>query len=111
VRFQRILEHVLNEQTLQGGASAMTLSDCACIDVHTSLRAARVAFEQMLLFNKADVPVRIGLGRRTFYGFKYSVDVSGADMVAEQGPESVWDFAPGRGRKPTYGPDRTLILR
>jgi hypothetical protein len=83
VRFQRILEHVLNEQTLQGGASAMVFSDCAYIDVHTSLRAARVAVELMLLFNKADVPVRIGLGRGTCYGFKYSVDVSGADMVTK----------------------------
>jgi hypothetical protein len=69
VRFQRILEHVLNEQTPQGGASAMIFSDCAYIDVHASLRAARVAVELMLLFNKADVPVRIGLGRGTFYGF------------------------------------------
>jgi hypothetical protein len=83
VRFQRILEHVLNEQTLQGGASAMIFSDCANIDVPTSLRAARVAIDLMLLFNKADVPVRMGLGRGTFYGFKYSVDVSGSDMVTK----------------------------
>ena len=71
VRFQRIIEHVLHEQTLQGGASAMVLSDCAYIDVQTSLRAARVAVDLMLLFNRADVPIRIGLGRGTFYGFKY----------------------------------------
>ncbi len=83
VRFQAVLDHILKEQTLQGGASAMVFSDCAYIDVHTSLRAARVAVEMMLLFNKADVPVRIGIGRGTFYGFKYSVDVSAPDMVTK----------------------------
>ena len=83
VRFQRILEHVLNEQSLKDGASAMIFSDCAYVDVGTSLRAARVAVDLMLLFNKADVPVRIGLGRGTFYGFKSSVDVSGADMITK----------------------------
>lgn len=83
VRFQRILEHVLSQQTFEGGASAMIFSDCAYIDVQTSLRAARVAVDLMLLFNKADVPVRIGLGRGTFYGFKYSVDLSGNDMVSK----------------------------
>ncbi len=83
VRFQAVLDHVLKEQTLQGGASAMVFSDCAYIDVHTSLRAARVAVDMMLLFNKADVPVRIGIGRGTFYGFKYSVDVSAPDMVTK----------------------------
>jgi hypothetical protein len=61
----------------------MMPSACAYIDAHTSLRAARVSVELMLLFNKADVPVRIGLGRGTFYGFKYSVDVSGPDMVTK----------------------------
>jgi hypothetical protein len=61
----------------------MVFSDCAYIDVHTSLRAARVAVEMMLLFNKVDVPVRIGLGRGTFCGFKYSVDVSAPDMVTK----------------------------
>jgi hypothetical protein len=83
VRFQAVLDHIIKEQTLQGGVSAMVFSDCAYIDVHTSLRAARVAVEMMLLFNKADVPVRIGLGRGTFYGFKYSVDVSAPDMVTK----------------------------
>jgi hypothetical protein len=83
VRFQNILEHVLKQQMLQGGASAMIFSDCAYIDVETSLRAARLAVELMVLFNRADVPVRIGLGRGTFYGFNYSVDVSGSNMVTK----------------------------
>jgi hypothetical protein len=83
VRFQGVLDHLLREQTWQGGASAMVFSDCAYIDVHTSLRAARVAVEMMLLFNKADVPVRMGIGRGTIYGFRYSVDVSAPHMVTK----------------------------
>lgn len=81
VRFQRTLEHVLSQQRLFGGASAMVFSDCAYVDVRTSLRAAKIAVELMLLFNELDVPVRMGLGRGTFYGFKHSVEVSGSDMI------------------------------
>ena len=29
---------------------------------------------------------------------------------AEQGPQSVWQVAPGRGRKPTYGPEKIKAL-
>jgi len=29
---------------------------------------------------------------------------------AEQGPESLWQIAPGRGRKPTYGPEKIKAL-
>jgi len=29
---------------------------------------------------------------------------------AEQGPKSLWQIAPGRGRKPTYGPEKIKAL-
>ena len=29
---------------------------------------------------------------------------------AEQGPESLWQIAPGRGRKPTYGPEKIKAI-
>ena len=29
---------------------------------------------------------------------------------AQQGPESLWEVAPGRGRKPTYGPERIKAI-
>jgi transposase len=29
---------------------------------------------------------------------------------AEQGPGSLWEIAPGRGRKPRYGPDKIKAL-
>ena len=51
----------------KAGVGDGSLPTSAYIDVQTSLRAARVAVDLMLLFNRADVPIRIGLGRGTFY--------------------------------------------
>jgi hypothetical protein len=81
VRFQRVLDSMIREQELYGGVSALIFSDCAYIDLATSLRAAVGAADLMRGFNAAHVPVRMGIGRGTFYGFKYSIETSGASHM------------------------------
>jgi hypothetical protein len=81
-RFQWVLDGMVREQELYGGVSAMIFSDCAYLDWGTTLRAAMVAVDLMREFNAFHVPVRMGIGRGTFYGFKYSMENCGnANMV------------------------------
>lgn len=83
VRFHHIIDSVLSAQARFGGVSAQIFSDCAYIDVNTSMRAVTVAADLMLESLMLEVPVRIGLGRGTYYSFKYSVENSGADVVTK----------------------------
>ena len=83
VRFHHLIDSVLAAQTHYGGVSAQVFSDCAYIDVTTTVRAVRVAIELMRAAIMVDVPVRIGLGRGTYYSFKYSVESTGTDVVTK----------------------------
>ena len=83
VRFHHLIDSVLAAQTRVGGVSAQVFSDCAYIDVTTTLRAVHVAVELMRTAVMVDVPVRIGLGRGTYYSFKYSLDNTGTDVVTK----------------------------
>jgi hypothetical protein len=65
------------EEQYRGGVSAMIFSDCAYIDLQTPLRAALGAIDLMATFIELDIPVRMGIGLGTFYGFKYSIDTAG----------------------------------
>src|SRR5947207_2290184 len=46
----------------------------------------------------SEIADQLGINRKTVMVWRA--------RVAAVGPESVWDIAPGRGRKPIYGPDR-----
>jgi len=46
----------------------------------------------------SEIAQQLGINRKTVMIWRA--------RVADQGPESVWDIAPGRGRKPKFGPDR-----
>jgi hypothetical protein len=83
VRFHHLVDSVLSSQTGCGGVSAQVFSDCAYIDVTTSLRALHVAADLMRASIMLDVPVRVGLGRGTYYSFKYSVENTGTDVVTK----------------------------
>jgi len=83
VRFHQLVDYVLSSQVLCGGVSAQVFSDCAYIDVTTSLRALHVAADLMRRSIKRNVPVRVGLGRGTYYSFKYSMENTGTDVVTK----------------------------
>ncbi len=80
-RFHTILESCISEQRLCGGMQAMLYSDCAYLDVGNSVRAAQIATELMRKFLLQRVPVRMGMGRGTFYSFGFSIDVSDPTTV------------------------------
>lgn len=70
----------VQRQRLYGGITAMLFSDCAFLNPGGSLRAALIATDLMREFIKAGVPVRMGIGKGTFYPFGYSTD-TGADSM------------------------------
>jgi len=80
-RFHRILESCISEQRLSGGMQAMLYSDCAYLDAGNSVRSALIATELMRNFLRERVPVRMGIGRGTFYAFGFSIDVSDSTTV------------------------------
>lgn len=77
-RFDRILDKCVFDETLSGGIQAMLFSDCAFF-VFTktaqseilAIRAARIAKSLMQNFIKNRVPVRMGIGKGTFYDIEY----------------------------------------
>ncbi|MGA2988186.1 MAG: hypothetical protein ABSG32_30780 [Terriglobia bacterium] len=81
-RFHRILESCISEQRLSGGMQAMLFSDCAYLDAGNSLRAGLIATELMRHFLGERVPVRMGIGRGTFYAFGFSTDISGPTTIS-----------------------------
>ena len=81
-RFSRVLDTCAFENGLHGDLKAMLFSDCAFLEFGNSVRAALAATALTRDFVKARVPVRMGIGRGTFYPFKFSTEVSGATVVA-----------------------------
>lgn len=81
-RFSRVLDASVFENGLHGGVKAMLFSDCAFLEFGNWIRAALAATALIRDFVKARVPVRMGVGRGTFYPFKFSTEVSGATVVA-----------------------------
>src|SRR5207245_1792444 len=65
-----------------GHVSAMLFSDCAFIDAGTSLATALLAREIMRHCIKRHVPVRMGIGRGTFYPLMFSTEHSGSVHVS-----------------------------
>ncbi len=78
--FNRVLDCCIDDQPRHGGITAMLFSDCAFLNLGYSLRAAPLATDLMREFIKAGVPVRMGIGKGTFYSFGYSTD-AGADSM------------------------------
>jgi hypothetical protein len=119
-RFHRILESCISEQRLYGGMPAMLYSDCAYLDVGNSVRAGLIATELMRKFLLERVPVRMGIGRGTFYAFGFSIDVSDSTTVTRSlfaGTAVVRAYAAeqcgGKGMRvflhPSLGPEPRLI--
>jgi hypothetical protein len=70
-RFNTVLDQCVFEETLKGGIQAMLFSDCAFLVFETSQRAALVGTSLMRDLIKRGVPVRMGMGKGTFYNIEY----------------------------------------
>lgn len=80
-RFHRILDTSAHEHSLNGKVRAMLFSDCAFLDYGNSLLGALAATELMRKFILERVPVRMGIGRGTFYPIKFSTDIVDATII------------------------------
>lgn len=121
-RFHRILGACISEQRPHGGIQAMLYSDCAYLDAGNSVRAGEIATDLMRKFLRGRVPVRMGMGRGTFYAFRFSIDVSDSTTVTRSlfaGTAVVRAHAAehsgGKGMRifvhPSLEPERQLIQR
>jgi hypothetical protein len=70
-RFNTVLDQCVFEESNYGGIQAMLFSDCAFLVFDNSVRAVQVARNLMRRFIKWGVPVRMGIGKRTFYDIEY----------------------------------------
>ena len=75
--FDRVLDCCINDRRFASGITAMLFSDCAFLNPGNSLQAALIATDLMRKFIEARVPVRMGIGKGTFYSFEYSMDTGG----------------------------------
>jgi hypothetical protein len=82
--FNRILDTNISELAVCGGTQAMLFSDCAYLvfskevrNDHPSMRTGRVATDLMREFIKNHVPVRMGIGKGTFYDMEYLTTTNG----------------------------------
>jgi hypothetical protein len=80
-RLNRILESCVFEHRLNGSLRAMLFSDCAFLEVGNSFRAGVVSVELMRKFVTERVPVRMGIGKGTFYPSQFSTDSIGSTIV------------------------------
>jgi hypothetical protein len=80
-RFNNVLDKCIFDETVNGGIQAMLFSDCAFLVFDNSLRAAVVAAILMRSFIKKGVPVRMGLGKGTFYDIEYSTRTDGGTVT------------------------------
>lgn len=70
-RFNTVLDQCVLEESNYGGIQAMLFSDCAFLVFGNAVRAAHVARNLMRRFIKWGVPVRMGIGKGTFYDIEY----------------------------------------
>jgi hypothetical protein len=83
-RFNTVLDKCVFDETINGGIQAMLFSDCAFLVLENSLRAAVIAASLMRNFIKCRVPVRMGLGKGTFYDIEYLTNTDvGAVVVSK----------------------------
>lgn len=70
-RFSNVLDRHVFDEAFRGGVQALLFSDCGFLVYENSLRAALAARDLMRCFITQGVPVRIGLGKGTFYDLEY----------------------------------------
>jgi hypothetical protein len=83
-RFNTVMDKCVIEERLYGGVQAMLFSDCAFLVFDTSLRAALIAVSLMRSFILYGVPVRMGLGKGTFYNIEHSTTTNVRNVTFEE---------------------------
>jgi len=83
--------NVADQQRLEGWVAAFGTPQQVALRSQIALAAAGGEAD-------SEIAQQLGINRKTVMIWRA--------RVADQGPESVWDIAPGRGRKPRFGPDR-----
>jgi hypothetical protein len=82
IGFHDAIDHCIYRETFSGQVTAMLFSDCAFIDAGNSVAAALLAQEIMRECIGKRVPVRMGLGRGTFYPLNFSTENAGRVQVS-----------------------------
>jgi hypothetical protein len=80
-RFARVLDVVVQEFQIYGPVRAMLFSDCAFLEFGGPVLMAMTATKLMKDFILSKVPVRMGVGKGTFYPFKFSTDLTDSTIV------------------------------
>jgi len=121
-RFHRILDQSVFQHSLNGSVCALLFSDCAFLEFGNSLLAAVAATELMRNFILEKIPVRMGIGKGTFYPFMFSTELRDSTIVSRSrfiGTAVVYAHAAeqcgGRGLRiflhPSLRPDIATIQR
>jgi hypothetical protein len=80
-RFTRVLDVVVQECQYYHSVRAMLFSDCAFLEFGNPVLMAMMAPKLMRDFILSRVPVRMGIGKGTFYQFKFSTDITDSTIV------------------------------
>jgi hypothetical protein len=80
-RFTRVLDVVVQECQYYHPVRAMLFSDCAFLEFGNPIMMAMMAPKLMRDFILNKVPVRMGIGKGTFYPFKFSIDITDSTIV------------------------------
>lgn len=83
VRFLAVIAGTVHHQRRYGSLQALIFSDCAFLDFGTTARTALVAVEMMRWFIAIRVPVRMGIGKGTFYQMNYAMETDGKTTITE----------------------------
>ena len=81
-RFSHVLDDCVYRHSFHGSVRAMLFSDSAFLEFGNSLRATMAATELMRNFILKKVPVRMGIGRGTFYTLLFSLDITDPTIVS-----------------------------
>jgi hypothetical protein len=79
--FTRVLDVRVQECQYYHPLRAMLFSDCAFLELGNPVMMALMAPKLMRDFVLNKVPVRMGIGKGTFYPFKFSTDITGSTIV------------------------------
>lgn len=82
--FDRVVHQCVFQQPDYGCVQAMLFSDCAYLVFERSLQAALIAVSLMRGFILSRIPVRMGIGRGTFYSIELSTSTNVGNAVVSK---------------------------